>query len=464
MGVVFLHQLHDNLRSLRFQVSLVVLLLFFVSNGVIYVMKTDSLADEIARITDLNERRYERVETLRDAATTSYKIRSTELGTEFMAEAGSNWFRYAMYINPESGAIPGFTSSRTTNRWMRRFEVVDWTTIVRYVISFLCIVLSYNAVSGERESGTLRLVLANSLSRGRFLLAKIAAHLVTLLVPTAIGGLISLLILVFSGVVELTAGIGLSCALFLIGTAFFIAFFLLLGLGISALANSSSSALVLLITSWTVLIVVVPQTSYLIAVSVEESTGYYWQRIGDYEREVLTALQREGIEPRPAKLAKTDNYALEKRYVLRIRDMEKGKDRLLKAAIDQQVRQFKVARNVNLLSPGFAFQYTIEALLSNGIHRFESFADQGWRYRETLRDFLRDRDATDPDSPHILFLDGFMSEKDLDSRHIPRFHEVPFPLGESVETGLAPIIILVLETMAAFYFALWAFNRSDIAG
>ena len=35
MARIFLRQLHDNLRSLRFQLGLVVLLLFFAANGFI---------------------------------------------------------------------------------------------------------------------------------------------------------------------------------------------------------------------------------------------------------------------------------------------------------------------------------------------------------------------------------------------------------------------------------------------
>ncbi|MBW1881866.1 MAG: hypothetical protein JRJ84_26215 [Deltaproteobacteria bacterium] len=46
MATVFLHQLHDNLRSLRFQTSLIVLLLFFVGNGIVYTYKMDRAARE----------------------------------------------------------------------------------------------------------------------------------------------------------------------------------------------------------------------------------------------------------------------------------------------------------------------------------------------------------------------------------------------------------------------------------
>lgn len=464
MGAIFLHQLHDNLRSLRFQVSLGVLLLFFVANGVIYTMKTSSLTVEAARINTLNEERFDRVNTVQDAATNTYKIRSTEVGTEFIAESGSDWFLYAMYVNPSSGSVPGFGSSRTTNHWMRRFEVVDWTVIVRYVLSFLCIVLSYNAISGELERGTLRLVLANSLPRGSFLLGKFAAHLITLLVATALGSLISLLILVLGKVIELDLHIWQSYALFLLGTTFFIALFLLLGMGVSILARNSASSLILLITAWTVLIVVIPQSSYLVAVTTVDHVGAFWEKLDTYEEEARTSLQQDGIEPRPPALAQSDNYALEKRYIARINEMEKGKFRLFKEIIDQQIDQFKMAKSVNMLSPGFAFQYAVEALLGNGIMRYEHFARQGWDYKETLRQFFRARDAADANSPHVLFLQGFMSAEKVDSNNIPRFAEKPLPLSDSIAGGMVPIIVLVLETALAFFFALWAFNRADIAG
>ena len=108
------------------------------------------------------------------------------------------------------------------------------------------------------------------------------------------GSLLSLLILVLGGVLEPDGEVWLSYAFFLLGTAVFITLFLLLSTGISALARSSASSLVLLVTAWTVLMVVIPQTSYLAAVTAVKSPGGTWQQIDTHEREVRTALQREG--------------------------------------------------------------------------------------------------------------------------------------------------------------------------
>ena len=84
MAVIFLHQLHDNLRSLRFQASLIVLLLFFVGNGIVYSYKMDRAAEEIVRTSCSDEGRYDAVETLDQAVSAGYKIDSlvkTHLGS-----------------------------------------------------------------------------------------------------------------------------------------------------------------------------------------------------------------------------------------------------------------------------------------------------------------------------------------------------------------------------------------------
>ena len=46
MGAIFQLTLADNLRSLRFQLSLVILLLFFIGNGLVYTWKGERVAIE----------------------------------------------------------------------------------------------------------------------------------------------------------------------------------------------------------------------------------------------------------------------------------------------------------------------------------------------------------------------------------------------------------------------------------
>jgi len=118
----------------------------------------------------------------------------------------------------------------------------------------------------------------------------------------------------------------------------------------------------------------------------------------------------------------------------------------------------------DLLSPDFAFQYSVEAFLGAGLQQVENFGQQGMQYREQLRQFLRGRDADDPDSPHILFLRQFMSSKKLEASHIPRFEPEPIRFADRAGNAVVPLVVLVLEATLAFFFALWAINRAELAG
>ena len=465
MGRIFWRQIHDNFRSLRFQLGLVALLLFFAINGVVYSWKMEQQIEEDARIQADVERIYEEAQTVDAAAQRAYKVVSRPLGTEFMAEAGFNWFHDTMWVAAVWPPVR-LDSMRTTNNWMRRFELLDWTVIVRYVLSFLCVVLAYNAVSGEAESGTLQMVLSNPVSRGTFLGGKLLAHLATLLVATAVGSLVSLLILSLHGVLELDGSIAQSYLFFLVGTAAYVVFFLLIGTGISVLTRSSASSLVFMVTAWTLVVVVVPQTAYLVAVRVVGAEGDLAGMIRGYEQQQREVLVREGLFPRPLEIARVDGFALEKRFERRFEELAEEGDRMVRQVYRGHRVQYDVARTIHLVSPGYAFQYAVEALLGAGVERFQRFHEQGYRYRESLKAFLRERDATDPESPHVFapVAPGFLSTVPLAAGDIPRFAQTELSLADRLEAGTVPISVLLLETGLAFLFAVVAFQRAEVGG
>jgi ABC-type transport system involved in multi-copper enzyme maturation permease subunit len=339
MGAIFQLTLADNLRSLRFQLSLVILLLFFIGNGLVYTWKGERVAIENEQVAAAGEKVYASVETVSDAVGKRYRILSYQTGTEFIAEAGSDWFPYALNLTPRTQGWQGFGSSRGTNWWLRRFEVVDWAFIVRYVISFLAIALTYNAISGERESGTLRLLLANPLPRAHVLVAKYLAHLVSLVTAVAVGALVSLLMLSLSGSVALGGRVALLFVLFLAMTAVYASIFLLLGLAASAATGRSSTSLVALILVWALLIVVIPQTSRLIAVTTVETMGRDWEVTGKLVDQANEELERAGVALRPLERARTDGFDLEKRYARRYRELDAATIQVRRQAVRARLEQ-----------------------------------------------------------------------------------------------------------------------------
>jgi hypothetical protein len=186
--------------------------------------------------------------------------------------------------------------------------------------------------------------------------------------------------------------------------------------------------------------------------------GLYWEAMGEHRTKMNRTLRLEGIQPRAREVGATDGFVLEKEYAQRLGQLE-GMRRDLNERI---FRQFEVARSVNLISPGYAFQYALEGLLGAGLPNIRAFFADAWRYRDDLRQFLRAADAEDPDSPHVPFLPGYMSDKPVVANRFPRYQSQPISLADGFVSASMPLAILLLETALAFVFALWAVRRTDL--
>ena len=82
------------------------------------------------------------------------------------------------------GEKPLFATGNVTvrdNPLLNSFFSIDFIGIIAIVMSLLALVFTYDACTKEKEEGTLRLQLANSLSRSNVLLGKIVGVHLTLL-------------------------------------------------------------------------------------------------------------------------------------------------------------------------------------------------------------------------------------------------------------------------------------------
>lgn len=76
---------------------------------------------------------------------------------------------------------------------------LDFLFLVGTVFSLLALLFTFDAVAGEREAGTLRITLANSLPRDLFLWSKLIGGYLVFVVPFLVSLLFGLLVLVWQG-------------------------------------------------------------------------------------------------------------------------------------------------------------------------------------------------------------------------------------------------------------------------
>ena len=68
------------------------------------------------------------------------------------------------------------------NPFLNLFTSIDIVLVFQGVLSLLALIFAYDALAGERERGTLRLVLTHPIQRGYILLAKYISAMLCLLV------------------------------------------------------------------------------------------------------------------------------------------------------------------------------------------------------------------------------------------------------------------------------------------
>ncbi len=145
------------------------------------------------------------------------------------------------------------------------FPPLDFLFIVTIIMSLLALLFSYDAVAGERQSGTLKLVVANSISRAQVLLAKVVGGTISLLIPFVLALLVGVLYVAVHPAIQWDRSAWAELGLLTAASITFITSFYLLGLMVSTLTRYPTIAILNCLFLWVLLILVIPNVCPYIA-------------------------------------------------------------------------------------------------------------------------------------------------------------------------------------------------------
>jgi ABC-type transport system involved in multi-copper enzyme maturation permease subunit len=144
------------------------------------------------------------------------------------------------------------------------FRYFDLAFIIQVVLSLFAILFTYDAINGEKESGTIQLTFSNSLPRAHFILGKYVGTslglILPLLIPILLGILLVLLMKVpFSALdwFRLSGFIGISIL--------YIIFFASLGILTSILTKRSTISFLISLVAWVLIVFIVPRAASMVA-------------------------------------------------------------------------------------------------------------------------------------------------------------------------------------------------------
>ncbi|HEY4575605.1 MAG TPA: ABC transporter permease subunit, partial [Thermoanaerobaculia bacterium] len=292
-------------------------------------------------------------------------------------------------------------------------QPLDWTFVLCVLLPLAAFLLGYDAVCGEQEEGTLKLLLSYPVARWKVLAGKLLALWSCLAAPFLAGTLLSLLLAWAPGGIPLQASDLARAGLVALLGLWMIGLCTLVTLLVSTLSRETSASLSVLAWLWVLGVIVVPALGGLLAHRLRPVPGEeeIARRMAAVDRRI--ARQYAGREGhwRPPVWAAADGFAWERVSAEAENRRSAGREEVRRWVLRRKIGQARLARALAWLSPASLAADLAERLTGSGPGRDESFIAQAWGFRDVLAARMRALDAGDPQSPHILFFRDYLSER-----------------------------------------------------
>ena len=343
---------------------------------------------------------------------------------------------------------------------------LDFLFVVGIVFSLLALLFTFDAVAGEREAGTLRITLANSLPRDLFLWSKLIGGYVVFVVPFLISLLFGLLILVWQGfplgepeIFPRVLGLTLISLLY-------IGVFFAIGTVISTYLDNSKTALIVAFTVWVFAVLITPRVGFLAAkliAPIRTSQSVYMEKAS--MRDDFNAALKEEEHKMVMKVPPDEKGArrigeeiskkitehmkpFEEEYRSKFQNHANKLDRNYKRETE---RQEQVGQMLSRLTPTSSLIYITTNLTQTGKAKRSTYFQTGDRYYE------------------MLYTDLF--SKIIDFTHSRQYRPVqitqPPPLevttlGDTLRQSAVDVMLLCFFAVVLTTVAFLKFFRSDI--
>ena len=364
----------------------------------------------------------------------------------------------AMEINYFSENGPMYL--KPLNDYLSSFRAVDWSFIFIFIISFICMALAYNRFSGEKEKGTLRLILSNSVPRSTIVIGKLTGVFICISIPVLLGLAVCLLTITLLSGIALTLSHAAVILIFTAAAALFILLNVLMGFLFSCIFPSSTQSLNLFLVFWILLAVIIPGAAWIIArqqiyvpteasfnsavlseaCAIREDKKYSMAWKGRWEGQP----PNEIVQRRAAGIKASDTYVMKKK----------------REYMDLRVRQVRRAVSFAKISPYSAFRFLCSGISGNGYSEFVRHYNQVLQYKSRLQEYVLIKDGQDPRSYHLLWNEPwacrtFFSHNPVPYSEIPRFsHKSRKPAAVFRHAG-SDLLVLAAWCIVLFT-AVWA--------
>lgn len=508
----------DHLNSLRFALTVIIMAALMVTNAIVHLQshpdKVRSYSENVAGDRDTLQSRTELYELLRKGPGKLYKQPSSltfiaDGGGAFLPDRGTqNWGSWSRTVGfgtqVKSIWSTDYPTANPNSRDLRPKAIkIDWVFIITYLLSFIPLLFTFDALSGERESGTLRLCLANSISRPALLAGKFLGTLIAVLIPFYFAVLLNLAVISTDTWTQLGAADWGRLGMILLIASGYASIFIAVGLMVSAGTRDTRVSLVVLLIIWVALVVFMPSTLGTLSTKwmspvqtahqretarrrvLDQINDDFQQRMTDKQvaKSQTGNLLNQFMDLMKASPKEAEKLAKEKEAELRaaMANLESQKadeeelrikaefvnkdveirERLNREYLQAQLAQVQRARVVTRFSPAAIVQYALESMTGTGLKRHLQFLDSVHLHIRQFRNFITETDHADTESLHIIGIPEGMSKKPISPQALPSFAD-KITFSDTFNAAILDMLLLVGLLGVSLLGAFFVFNRSDI--
>ena len=485
---IVIRELYDHLSSLRFALTTLLILILMIVNAVVYLGEHKQRMGIYRGRTIASENRLQsRCETLYDLALRGpghlYKKPSP---LAFCADGGEG-----LLLDEVRG-----TSERRIRRWwngdvsyefteiwgltyppnvdilfiseqvpsersiMPDYIKIDWGFVTAVLLSFMGILFTFDAISGEQERGTLRLMLSNSISRSAVICGKFLGAFFTIAIPFLLGAIVNISIIYLSESVPFSGNHWVRLGLIICVALIYTSIFIFLGILVSSRVRESSTSLAILLLIWTVWVVLLPNALGSVGnrLHARPSAREFMAQARDSREDLQERYFARLKEPPKQETPATIATALGAEYVNKDAEL---RDRLHAGYLSEELRQIQTARSLTRISPAALVQYAFEGLAGTGLPRHLDFISQTRQYAKQFRQFLIDTDRADPASPHAVGIPEGTSQKPVNFDAVPKFED-QHHFSSDFDAAIVDLLLLILFLLVLFVGTFLSFLHTEI--
>ncbi len=251
----------------------------------------------------------------------------------------------------------------------------------------------------------------------------------------------------------------------------YLSVFVWLGLFVSSRTAHSANSMVILLLLWMGLVILIPSFGRIISDAACESPtqAQLQRRLTEADKQIMDDAD-SGKFGRNAGMFSSNpekcNPPATARWYNALRE---AYNQVYEDHLNKMMAPAIFGRSFTRLSPTMLYQCASENIAGTGINRFNSLYQQVKRYKEDLKEYVRGKDAEDPESLHLLcdhsqaIRDwGVISKKPVSFDTVPKFQERDLALGQSLKLAIWDIGLLVLFNLVFFAAAYVSFLRYDV--